>query len=40
LNPGPVDPVTGTVSYLLESYVLYQNGSQKYAKISKVYRDQ
>jgi hypothetical protein len=34
------DPVTGAVSYLLESYVVYKNGQQKYAKISKVYRDQ
>jgi hypothetical protein len=34
------DPVTGAVSYLLESYVVYTNGQQKYAKISKVYRDQ
>jgi hypothetical protein len=38
------DPVTGAVSYLLESYVVYQNGRQNqpltYAKISKVYRDQ
>jgi type II secretory pathway pseudopilin PulG len=34
------DPVTGAVSYLLESYVVYQNGPQKYCKVSKVYRDQ
>ena len=34
------DPVTGAVSYLLESYVVYQNGQQKYCKVSKVYRDQ
>jgi hypothetical protein len=45
-TPGSVDPVTGGVSYLLESYVVYQNGvgtqstPQTYAKISKVYRDQ
>jgi hypothetical protein len=45
-TPGTVDPVTGGVSYLLESYVVYQNGvgtqsaPQKYAKISKVYREQ
>ena len=38
--PNTTDPVTGAVSYLLESYVVYQNGQQKYAKISKVYRDQ
>jgi hypothetical protein len=38
--PNTTDPVTGAVSYLLESYVVYQNGKQKYAKISKVYRDQ
>jgi len=34
------DPVTGAVSYLLESYVVYQNGPKKYCKVSKVYRDQ
>jgi hypothetical protein len=32
------DPVTGAVSYLLESYVVYTNGQQTYCKISKVYR--
>jgi hypothetical protein len=39
-TPNTVDPITGAVSYLLESYVVYQNGQQKYAKISKVYRGQ
>jgi hypothetical protein len=39
-TPGTVDPVTGAISYLLETYVLYQNGQQKYCKVSKVYRDQ
>lgn len=34
------DPVTGAVSYLLESYVLYQNGQRKYCKVSKVYRSE
>jgi hypothetical protein len=34
---GP-DAITGAVSYLLESYVVYQNGQQKYYKVSKVYR--
>jgi hypothetical protein len=34
------DAVTGAVSYLLESYVVYQNGQQKYCKVSKVFRDQ
>jgi hypothetical protein len=38
--PNTTDPVTGTVSYLLESYVVYQSGQQRYCKISKVYRDQ
>lgn len=37
---GTVDPVTGAVSYLLESYVLYQDGQRKYCKVSKVYRGQ
>jgi hypothetical protein len=40
LVPGPVDPITGAVSYLLESYVVYQSGQQKYCKVSKVYRVQ
>jgi hypothetical protein len=34
------DPVTGANSYLLESYVVYQNGQQKYCKVSKVFRNQ
>jgi hypothetical protein len=34
------DPVTGAVSYLLESYVVCQNGQQKYCKVSKVYRSE
>ena len=34
------DPVTGAVSYLLESYVVYNNGQRVYCKVSKVYRDQ
>lgn len=34
------DPVTGAVSYLLESYVVYQDGQRKYCKVSKVYRTQ
>jgi hypothetical protein len=34
------DPVTLAYSYLLESYVVYQNGQRKYCKVSKVYRDQ
>jgi hypothetical protein len=37
---GTVDPVTGAVSYLLESYVVYQNGQRKYCKVSKVFRSQ
>ncbi len=36
---GP-DVVTGAVSYLLESYVLYQDGLRKYCKVSKVYRSE
>jgi hypothetical protein len=38
----PVDPVTLADSYLLESFVVYQNayqnGQRKYCKVSKVYR--
>jgi hypothetical protein len=34
------DPVTGTVSYLLESYIVYQDGQRKYCKVSKVYRSE
>jgi hypothetical protein len=37
---GTVDPVTGAVSYLLESYIVYQDGQRKYCKVSKVYRSQ
>jgi hypothetical protein len=36
----PTDPVTGIRSYLLESYVVYQDGQQKYCKVSKVYRSE
>ena len=32
------DPVTGAISYLLESFVVYQDGQRKYCKVSKVYR--
>jgi hypothetical protein len=38
--PVGTDPVTGAVSYLLESYVVYQDGQRKYCKVSKVYRDE
>jgi hypothetical protein len=34
------DPVTGANAYLLESYVVYQDGQRNYCKVSKVYRDQ
>jgi hypothetical protein len=34
------DPVTGAVSYLLESYIVYQDGLRKYCKVSKVYRSE
>jgi hypothetical protein len=34
------DPVTGALSYLLESYVVYQDGQRKYCKVSKVYRSE
>jgi hypothetical protein len=34
------DPVTGAQSYLLESYVNYQDSLRQYCKVSKVYRDQ
>jgi hypothetical protein len=34
------DPVTGARSYLLESYVVYQDGQRKYCKVSKVYRSE
>jgi hypothetical protein len=36
----PPDPVTGALSYLLESYVTYTNGPRNYCKVSKVYRSQ
>jgi hypothetical protein len=35
-----LDPVTGAQSYLLESYVNYQDSLRQYCKVSKVYRDQ
>jgi hypothetical protein len=35
-----LDPVTGAPSFLLESYVVYQNGQRKYCKVSKVFRNQ
>jgi hypothetical protein len=34
------DLVTNAVSYLLESYVVYQDGQRKYCKVSKVYRSE
>ena len=34
------DPVTGARSYLLESYVVYQDGPRTYCKLSKVYRSE
>jgi hypothetical protein len=34
------DPVTGATAYLLESYVVYQDGQRKYCKVSKVYRSE
>jgi hypothetical protein len=34
------DPVTGAVSYLLESYIVYQDGQRKYCKVSKAYRSE
>jgi hypothetical protein len=34
------DPVTGARSYLLESYIVYQDGQRKYCKVSKVYRSE
>ena len=36
---GP-DAVTGAVSYLLESYIVYQDGQRKYCKVTKVYRSE
>jgi hypothetical protein len=37
-----LDPVTGSISYLLESYVVYKSsdGRRTYCKVSKVYRTQ
>jgi hypothetical protein len=37
-----LNPVTGALSYLLESYVVYtsSDGRRKYCKVSKVYRTQ
>src|SRR5262245_59811270 len=32
------DPLTGAQSYMLESYVLYQDHLRQYCKVSKVYR--
>ncbi len=34
------ETVTGAVSYLLESYVVYQDGERKYCRVSKVYRSE
>jgi hypothetical protein len=34
------DPVTGALSYLLESYIVYQEGPRTYCKVSKVYRSE
>jgi hypothetical protein len=34
------DAVTGAVSYLLESYVVYHDGQRNYCKVSKVYRSE
>jgi hypothetical protein len=34
------DPVTGAQSYMLESYVLYQDHQRQYCKVSKVYRSE
>ena len=38
--PVPDPVVIGAVSYLLESYVVFQNGQRKYCKVSKVFRNQ
>lgn len=35
-----LDAVTGALSYLLESYVVYTDGQRKYCKVSKVYRSE
>jgi hypothetical protein len=34
------DLVTDAVSYLLKSYIVYQDGQRKYCKVSKVYRSE
>jgi hypothetical protein len=34
------DPLTGAQSYMLESYVVYQDKLRQYCKLSKVYRSQ
>jgi hypothetical protein len=39
-HPYTLDPVTGALSYLLETYVVYTNGQRKYCKVSKVFRSQ
>jgi hypothetical protein len=35
-----LDPVTGALSYLLETYVVFTNGPRTYCKVSKVFRSQ
>jgi hypothetical protein len=35
-----LDPVTGALSYLLETYVVYTNSQRTYCKVSKVFRSQ
>ena len=35
-----LDPVTGSLSYLLETYVIYTSGQRTYCKVSKVFRSQ
>jgi hypothetical protein len=35
-----LDPVTGALSYLLETYVVYTSGQRTYCKVSKVFRSQ
>ena len=34
------DPLTGAQSYMLESYVVYQDYQRQYCKVSKVYRSE
>jgi hypothetical protein len=34
------DAVTGALSYLLESYIVYKDGQRTYCKVSKVYRSE